>query len=120
MTEEDTLLQWVFAMDKRGALLRPSSVRDMANLLLANRNALKPLPIIGINWVYHLVRRHDILKTRFLRKYDYRRAFCEDSNKIQKWFELVRSTIKEFGIVDKDIYNFDETGFAMGIVAVTG
>ncbi len=117
VTEEDILLQWILTMDKRGAPLRPSSVRDMANLLLADRDASKPPPTVGINWVYHFVRRHDTLKTRFSRKYDYRRALCEDSSKIQKWFELVRSTIEEFGIVDEDIYNFDETGFAMGIVA---
>ena len=36
-------------MDKRNAPLRLSSVRDMANLLLANRDALKPPPTIGIN-----------------------------------------------------------------------
>ena len=117
VTEEDILLQWILTMDKRGAPLRPSSVRDMANLLLADRDASKPPPTVGINWVYHFVQRHDTLKTRFSRKYDYRRALCEDSSKIQKWFELVRSTIEEFGIADEDIYNFDETGFAMGIVA---
>ena len=42
-------------MDKRGAPLRPSSVRNIANLLLANRDALKPPPTIGINWVYYFV-----------------------------------------------------------------
>ena len=25
----------------------------------------------------------------------------------------------QYGIVDDDIYNFDETGFAMGVVATT-
>ena len=65
-------------MDKYNALLRPSSVRDIASLLLANRDALKPLLTIGTNWVYYFVRRYDTLKTRFLRKYDYRRALYED------------------------------------------
>ena len=35
-------------MDKRGALFRPTTVRDIANILFKNRNALKSL-IIGIN-----------------------------------------------------------------------
>ena len=116
-TEEETLLQWILTMDKRGAPLRPTTVRNMADLLLANRDALKPPPTVGINWVQNFVQRHNILKTRFSRKYDHRRALCEDSGKIQEWFKLVRSTIEEWGIVDEDIYNFDETGFAMGIVA---
>ena len=92
-------------MDKRGAPLRPKTVRDMANLLLANRDVSKPPPTVGIHWVQNFVRRHDILKTRFSRKYDHRRALCEDIDKIQKWFELVRSTIEEWGIADEDIYN---------------
>ena len=89
----------------------------MANILLANRDASKPPLTVGINWVYNFVRRYGTLKTRFSRKYDYQRALCEDPSKIQKWFELVRSTIEEWGIADEDIYNFDETGFVMGIIA---
>ena len=111
-TEEDILLQWILAMDNRGAPLRPTIVRDMANLLLVDRDASKP-STVGINWVNNFVRRHSILKTRFSRKYDHQRALCEDSTKI----ELVRNTIAKWGITDEDIYNFDETGFAMGIVA---
>ena len=116
-TEEDTLLRWILTMDARGAPLRPTTVRNMADLLLANRDASKPPPTVGINWVNKFIRRHDTLKTRFSRKYDYRRALCEDPSKIQEWFELVKRTKQEWGIADEDIYNFDETGFAMGIVA---
>ena len=70
-TEEETLLQWILTMDQRGAPLRPSTVQDMANLLLANRDASKPPPTVGINWIYNFVRRYPILKTRFSRKYDH-------------------------------------------------
>ena len=77
-------------MDQRKAPLRPSTVRDMANILLADRDASKPSITVGINWVNKFVRRHDTLKSRFSRKYDYKRALCEDLKKIQEWFELVR------------------------------
>ena len=69
-------------MDKRGAPLRPITIRNMADLLLADRDASKPPPTVGINWVYKFVKRHNTLKTRFLRKYDYRRALYKNSNKI--------------------------------------
>ena len=49
-TEEETLLQWILTMDKRSAPLRPNTVRNMADLLLADRDALKQ-PTVGINWV---------------------------------------------------------------------
>ena len=41
----------------------------------------------------------------------------EDPEIIKKWFELVRNTIVKYGITDDDIFNFDETGFMMGVIA---
>nr|XP_001398056.2 transposase [Aspergillus niger CBS 513.88] len=38
---------------------------------------------------------------------------------IQMWFKRVQTAISTYGIVDEDIYNFDETGFAMGILGTT-
>ena len=83
-TEELTLLQWILSMDKRGAPLRPTTVRDIANILLANRDTSKPPSTVGINWVYNFVRRYDSLKTRFSRKYDYKRALYEDLKLIRE------------------------------------
>jgi hypothetical protein len=66
---------------------------------------------IGIHWVHNFVNRHDSLKSKYSRKYDYERAQCEDPQVLRTWFELVRKTIEKYGILTKDIYNFDETGF---------
>jgi hypothetical protein len=33
------------------------------------------------------------------------------------FFDAFQKTIIDYGILDDDIYNFDETGFAMGIIA---
>ena len=40
---------------------------------------------------------------------------CEDPEPISKWFELVRIMRAKYGIQDGDFYNFDETGFMMGV-----
>ena len=32
----------------------------------------------------------------------------------QRWFDLVKATKEKWGILDNDMYNFDETGFMMG------
>ena len=53
----------------------------------------------------------------FFRKYDYQRAKCEDPTIIYNWFVLVQNTIAKYGIHSDDIYNFDETGFRMGMIA---
>jgi hypothetical protein len=84
----------------------------MANQLLCVRDA----PPVGQLWAHRFVRRKEKLRTRWTRRYDYQRAKCEDPKVIGEWFALVRNVKAKYGIVDDDIYNFDETGFMMGII----
>ncbi|KAI8648297.1 HTH CENPB-type domain-containing protein [Fusarium sp. Ph1] len=84
----------------------------MANRLLTDRDASP----VGKRWASNFVKRHPDLKTRFFRKYDYQRAKCEDPTIIRNWFTLVANTIAKYGITLADIYNFDETGFIMGMI----
>jgi hypothetical protein len=114
--EEESLQKWILSMDSRGAAPRPSTVREMADLLLAARGSTPPLSV-GENWVTKFVKRHPILSSRFSRGYTYARAKCEDTRIISEWFSLVQKTVTSYGIDPDDIYNFDETGFAMGLIA---
>ena len=50
---------------------------------------------------------------------DYQRILCEDPKQYNAWFERVRTIIEEYGITEADIYNFDETGFMMGIITTS-
>ncbi|KAJ6437534.1 hypothetical protein O9K51_09740 [Purpureocillium lavendulum] len=84
----------------------------MANHLLRVRDA-RP---VGKNWAQNFVKRRPELRTRFSRKYDYQRAKCEDPKIIGPWFDLVRNVKSKYGILDDDTYNFDETGFMMGVI----
>ena len=83
--------------------------------LLTTRDAGR----VGVNWASTFVKRHPELTTRFNRKYDYQRALCEDPEVIGRWFTLVQNTIAKYGIQEADIYNFDETGFQMGVISTT-
>ena len=38
---------------------------------------------------------------------------------INEWFKLVQETISTYGIMSDNIYNFDETGFAIEISITT-
>ena len=114
--EEESLQKWILSMDSRGSAPRPSTVREMANLLLEKRGTT-PVISVGENWVTNFVKRHPLLSSRFSKRYNYERAKCEDPNIITEWFNLVQKTILQFGINPDDIYNFDETGFAMGLTA---
>jgi hypothetical protein len=108
--EESVIVQYILELDSKGFPPRLSGVEDMANRILAQRDA----PRVGVNWASTFVKRHPELTTRFNRKYDYQRAQCEDPEIIRGWFALVRNTVAKYGIQEADIYNFDETGFSDG------
>ncbi|EED16243.1 conserved hypothetical protein [Talaromyces stipitatus ATCC 10500] len=57
------------------------------------------------------------IESTISQKYNYERAKFEDPNIIQEYFDRVQEVIAEHGILQEDIYNFDETGFAMGLCA---
>jgi hypothetical protein len=116
-TEEESLKKWIISLASRGAAPRPSAIRFMADILLSKRGDPNPQPVVGVNWVSNFLRRNKDLKSQYLRRYNYQRAKCEDPKVIGKFFEAFRNTIIDYGILDDDIYNFDETGFAMGIIA---
>src|SRR6478609_1106650 len=111
--EEETVLQYALDLDSRGFPCRISVIEDMANRLLAARN-VSP---VGKHWAINFIQRHPELKSRYQRRYDYQRALCEDPTIIRNWFRLVQNTIAKYGIRSDDIWNFDETGFMMGMIS---
>jgi hypothetical protein len=108
--EEEVVVEHILELDSRGFAPRLSDVADMANSLRAERN----LGHVGLNWPSTFIKRQPKLKTKFNRKYDYKRALCEDPKTIGAWFSLVTNMKAKYGIQDTDMYNFDETGFMMG------
>jgi hypothetical protein len=111
--EEETVVQYILDLDSRGYPCRVSVVKDIANRLLTARNA-RP---VGKNWAINFINRQPELKSRYQRRYDYQRALCEDPTIIRDWFRLLQNTIAKYGIQSDDIWNFDETGFAMGMIS---
>lgn len=81
--EEDSLVQWILSLDRRGAPPRLSDVQEMANLLLAGRGTTS-IQLVGVNWATKFTKRRDEVKSCFSRRYDYRRAKCEDPKAIQE------------------------------------
>ncbi|ODM17099.1 hypothetical protein SI65_07498 [Aspergillus cristatus] len=86
--EEESLVQWIFSMDQRGAAPRPAHVQDMANILLSKHGDTN-IKTVGVNWATNFIKRHDELKTRFSRRYNHQRAKCEDPKIIKEWFDWV-------------------------------
>jgi hypothetical protein len=106
--EEASLKKWILDMDERGLPPTQDMVRTMANLLLSHKGEPEA---VSLNWVSHFIKQHDEITSKYTHKYDYQRAKCEDPKIIKQWFDLVQNTIVKYGILEQDIYNFDETGF---------
>lgn len=111
-SEEIAILKYILQLDSQGLPPRYVNVEDMANHLLSERGTRR----VGVRWAKNFVQRQPELTTRFQRRYDYQRAKCEDPTIIRGWFTLLENTITKYGIVESDIYNFDETGFLMGFI----
>jgi len=108
--EEEVIVDHIINLDQRGFAPTYAAIRDMADKLLAARDAGQ----VGVHWPRNFVKRTNSLTTRFNRAYDRQRALCEDPTVIRGWFELVEQTKAKYGICDEDVYNFDEAGLMMG------
>ncbi len=53
---------------------------------------------------------------RYVRRKDHQRIKCEDPQIISEWFTLVYNFKAKHGILDDDVYNFDEVGFILGMI----
>jgi hypothetical protein len=111
-TEEQTIVQYIHHLDVRGFAPRLCEVEDMVNKLLNVRNG-EP---VGKHWATRFVARQNALKMAFNRPKDKQRRLQEDPAVIGPWFTLVAKTIAKYGVQPKDIHNFDETGFQMGVI----
>ena len=72
--EEEELVKYVLELNSHAFPLRPSTVADMANHLLAKHNT----PCVSKNWVVNFVKRRPELQMCFIQKYNYQRAKCKD------------------------------------------
>jgi hypothetical protein len=113
-SEEAVLISWIRSMERRGFPPFIIDVRRMAQSLIHSRGS-KPPKRVGKQWIYKFLKQHPQLDARLARSYDSQRAKNEDPKIINEWFERVQQVRIENSINDHDTYNFDETGFAMGV-----
>jgi hypothetical protein len=116
-TDEKVIVNWLLNLDARGQPARKKLVEDMVRLILRDKMG-RVIPLhLGTKWVPRFLSRHPELRVSFNRNYDYRRAKCEDPKLLNDWFDRVERVMLEKGILWDDVYNFDETGFLMGVGA---
>lgn len=112
--EEEVVVHYILDLDTRGFPPQHTAIEDIANLLLAQRDG----GCVGKHWAEKFVKRQPKLKTRFNRAYDFQRALYEDPELISAWFKFVYNMRAKYSIYDYDFYNFDETGFIIGVIYI--
>ena len=66
------IVKYILDLDTRGFAPTYAAVRDMADKLLAARDAGQ----VGVHWPRNFVKRTDSLTTRFNQAYNRQRALC--------------------------------------------
>ena len=116
--EEQVLLRKIFQLSAEGFPPQRIIVEEMANTMLRTKDPTSPRTV-GVKWVTNFVKRHSELCSVYNRKFDVQRAEVEDPKLISLWFKLVGDTIAKYGVAEEDIFNFDETGFQMGVISTS-
>jgi len=114
--ERNRLYNGYYHLIDVGQLPRPAHIQEMVDIPLSKQGHTTTTTV-GDKWVYNFIKRHDMLKSRFSRRYNHQHAQCEDPKIIKEWFDRVQITIMQHGIALEDMYNFDETGYAMDLIA---
>ena len=113
--EEIALKQWLIRLQAWGWPARVEQVRFMAQDILKKKGATTAT--VGINWTSKYLVRYPELKTKYVPPIDKERALAHDPKIIKGWFELYMKLKTDFNVQNEDIYNMDEKGFMMGVIA---
>ena len=74
-----------------------------------------PAPVIGDNWALRFLERHPEYFIKKQQTIDTNRKNAHKPNNILAWFKKYHAVCQEHNIQPADQYNFDETGFRIGI-----
>jgi hypothetical protein len=114
--QELALCQIIEREEADGTHLRHWQVQNRANWILAldNPNVTEP-PTVGKNWPSRFLQRHPQFEKRASHPLKNERKWSHDVESLGGWFERFRKAMQDFGIQKQDVWNFDETGFRVGI-----
>lgn len=100
-------------MDKLEIPPRPAAILTSAHSIMreADPNAKK----LGAHWLKRFFNRHPEYKRVRHRAIEAARRDAMNREIVGDWFQRLKAVIEKYGILDADIWNFDETGFQIGI-----
>jgi len=120
--EEQSLNNWIQRWTAQGFAIRHDLLRLMAEHLILsrmdeNRRRTISTHILGKNWTTRFVKRYSNLKTIITKPIERSRQLACTPETFNKWFNTFHDHMQKYKPDLEDIYNVDETGFAMGSTA---
>ena len=101
-------------------------IRKIANYLRRSRLLATPVeitptssvsssvPLLGKNWINKFCRRHPSVVLTWTRALDTARIDGDTLQNLVAWFAELRGLYDRHGYAPENIYNMEETGFAIG------
>jgi hypothetical protein len=114
-TEELAICQYLDVLEKAGLYARVNQIEKVANSILRRRAGSDDEPPVGHAWATRFLDRHPEYFIRKQRTLDIERKEAHERRDIEVFFERWKAIVEEYGINPADIYNFDETGFRIGM-----
>jgi hypothetical protein len=123
-TQERELVRWITELTRTGYSPRHATVIEMAQIIRKKCHpvTLEPtintmnIETIGDQWIQRFIKRRPELATARLRSMEMGRVKDTSHERLSKWFVDLKVVIDEFKISIENIYNMDESGFAIGTV----
>jgi hypothetical protein len=121
--EEKELVRWITLLTISGYPPRYETLRRLAEILRELGRVKKTdgnqVPVIvydkiGKDWVQRFLGRHPELASVRPRSIDAVRVKDTSPEELKKWFDGLEKVLAEFNIKFENIYNMDESGFAIG------
>ena len=111
--ENKALCAYIDLADDIGLPIREKTLVVAANSIL--RNHYPDAPSVGRSWASRWLLRHPDYHVRIQKPLTALRKNTHDIEGLERWFRKLKAVRDEYGIVDQDIHNMDETGFRIGV-----
>lgn len=122
--EESELVRWITQLTERGYAPRYQTVQELAEIIRNRRvfgvndetSELVRYEPFGRDWVPRFLARYPQLQSARRKCIEAARIKDVSEARLTKWFHDLRAVVNEHEIEPHNIYNMDESGFAIGDV----
>jgi len=114
--QEAAVCQYLDRLDTVGTCARIQMVSGCANTVLQQAHqGPEPAPLVSEQWARRFLARHPEYFLRKQQTIDVDRKNAHQPDDILRWFEKYKGVCNQYNIQPADTYNFDESGFRIGI-----